>query len=229
MKKFIILILASFLILFVSSVGAQPKQIKLGFQGGLNFTNLSIDPTPQGADLGMRTAFLFGGIFNYGFSPMLSLQVEPAFIQRGSSLDATTNEGGATQKFESTITVNYLDIPVLVKASFKAGKVKPFLLAGVSAAFLLGDVKWKVDKATNNGQDVTSQLPSNQKEQTKKGKSTDFLLNFGGGIMIPVGKADIFIEGQYNLGLTNINDESNDTSTIKNSGIQVKAGALFSL
>jgi hypothetical protein len=47
--------------------------------------------------------------------------------------------------------------------------------------------------------------------------------------MIPVGQVDIFIEGQYNLGLTNVNNAPADDTKIKTRGIQIKAGALFPL
>ena len=48
--------------------------------------------------------------------------------------------------------------------------------------------------------------------------------------MIPVGQVEIFVEGQYNLGLTNVNDEpAPEQPEVKNRGIQIKAGALFAL
>ena len=229
MKKLIVLISAFLLTFLVSSLNAQIKNIKLGLQGGSNFATNGMDPTPTGQDVGIRTGLLFGGIFNYSFSPMFSLQIEPAYIQRGSSLDVTTMINGMTQKSEGSRSVNYLDIPVLVKASFGAGKVKPFAVAGVSAAFLLGDAKYTIDKVTQNGQDITNQLSSDQKENTLKTKSTDFLLNVGGGVTIPVGKADIFIEGQYNLGIIDLNDNPEINTVIVNGGLQLKVGALFSL
>jgi opacity protein-like surface antigen len=227
MKKFFVLLLASLLTFLVSPTDAQ---VKLGLQAGINLADVSVDPLPTGWETSMRTAFMVGGIFNYNFSPILSLQAEPAYIQKGAAVDATTTEDGMNIKFEATYSANYIDVPVLLKASFGNEQVKPFLLAGASVAILLGDVKITIDKATVGGQDVTSQIPSSDKEQTQKGKSTDFVLNFGGGVMIPVAQqVDIFVEGQYNLGLTNVNDEPNDDTKIKTRGIQIKAGALFSL
>lgn len=77
--------------------------------------------------------------------------------------------------------------------------------------------------------DVTNLIPSDEREQLLETKSTDFILNFGGGVLIPAGKVNIFIEGQYNLGLTDLNDEPNDDMKIKSTGIQIKAGVLFPL
>jgi len=226
MKKFFLLSLTFLLAFFVLPINAQ---VKLGLQAGVNLADISMDPTPTGLETSLRTGLLFGGILNYNFSPLLSLQVEPAYIQKGAAVDASMTEDGVNIKIEATFSANYVDIPVLLKASFGNQQIKPFLLAGASVAFLLGDVKLNIDKATANGQDVTNILTKEQKEQIQKSKSTDFVLNFGAGVLIPIGQADIFIEGQYNLGLTNVNDEPGDNTKIKTKGIQIKAGALFSL
>jgi hypothetical protein len=223
------------LVTFISIFAFQPvnAQLKLGVQGGINLADVSMDPKQPGFETGTRIGFVAGGIINYSFSPLLGLQAEPAFIQKGSSIDIseaiTGPQGVINVKGEGTISINYIEIPVLLKLTFPTQQVKPFLLAGASVSFLSGDAKLTLDKVTGNGIDVTNQLTSEQKEQTMKSKSTDFVLNFGGGLMIPVNLIDIFIEGQYNLGLTNINDEPNDDTKIKNKGIQIKAGVLFSL
>jgi hypothetical protein len=136
-------------------------------------------------------------------------------------------------KIEATFTADYLDIPVLLKASFGDGPVKPYLLAGATIAFLLGDTKLEMDKVivTIDGrdEDITSEIPSDEREEKVETKSTDFILNFGGGVLIPLGQVNIFIEGQYNLGLTDVNDEPDDITEIKTTGIQIKAGVLFPL
>ena len=180
-------------------------------------------------EIGTRTGLLFGGILFYSFSPVLGLQVEPAYVQKGASIEQTEIEEGNTIKIEATLAADYIDIPVLLKASFGDGPVKPYVLAGASVAFLLGDAMLEIDKTTLNGDDVTSQIPSDEREQKIETKSTDFILNFGGGVIIPLGQVNIFIEGQYNLGLTDVNDEPDDITEIKTTGIQIKAGVMFPL
>jgi len=160
---------------------------------------------------------------------VLGLQVEPAYVQKGASIEQTEIEEGNTIKIEATLAADYIDIPVLLKASFGDGPVKPYVLAGASVAFLLGDAMLEIDKTTLNGDDVTSQIPSDEREQKIETKSTDFILNFGGGVIIPLGQVNIFIEGQYNLGLTDVNDEPDDITEIKTTGIQIKAGVMFPL
>ena len=230
MKKTATVLIMLAALLFMTNGVAQ---VQLGLQAGANFADVTMDPTQEGFETSMKTGFLFGGMLFYSFSPILGLQVEPAYVQKGAKVDLSLSEAGETVQAEATLTADYIDIPVLLKASFGDGPVKPYLVAGASIAFLLGDVELELDKATINGQDVTSMIPSDERTQKLETKSTDFILNFGGGVIIPLGQVNIFIEGQYNLGLTDVNDETPEPGdvepTIKTTGIQIKAGVMFPL
>ena len=225
-KKATVLIMLAALLFMTNGVA----QVQLGLQAGANFANVTQDPEQEGVELGTRTGFLIGGILFYSFSPILGLQVEPAYVQKGAKVDMS----GSNWKQEATLTADYIDIPVLLKASFGDGPVKPYLVAGASVAFKLGDALFEIDKVIYNGEDITSEyLSNNASEDTVKTKSTDFILNFGGGVIIPLGQVNIFIEGQYNLGLSDVNDETPESgepeTTIKTTGIQIKAGVMFPL
>lgn len=224
MKKLFLLSYIFILALLIKPLNAQ---VQVGVQAGINLTDLNL--TQEGFKTAIRTRAILGGILTYNFSPVLGLQVEPAYVQKGAEVNFSIIESGVTIDAEATISADYVDIPVLLKASFVAGPIKPYLIAGGSVAFLLGDVKLKIDKATINGQDVTDMIPSDEREQTLKTKSTDYILSFGGGISIPVGLLNVFIEGRYDLGLTDLNDDPADDTKIKSRGIQIKAGLLFSL
>ena len=175
----------------------------------------------------MRTGFLLGGVIFVNFSPILGLQFEPAYVQKGASLEQSETIEGYTVAIEGAFTADYLDIPVLLKVSLGDGPVKPYLVGGATIALLLGDGMLEIDKATINGQDVTSMIPSDEREEKVEVKSTDFIFDVGGGLTIPLGQVDLFIEAQYNIGLTNINDDPDDETEIKTTGIQVKAGVMF--
>jgi len=230
MKKTATVLIMLAALLFMTNGVAQ---VQLGLQAGVNLGNITMDPTQEGLELGTRTGFMFGGMLFYSFSPILGLQVEPAYVQKGATADMSMTVLDYTAKIEATYTADYLDLPVLLKASFGDGPVKPYLLAGATIAFLLGDTKLEMDKVTvtidGQDQDITNEIPSDEREQKVETKSTDFILNFGGGVLIPLGQVNIFIEGQYNLGLTDVNDEPDDITEIKTTGIQIKAGVLFPL
>ena len=230
MKKTATVLIMLAALLFMTNGVAQ---VQLGLQAGANFANVTQDPTEAGFELNTQTGFLFGGILFYSFSPMWGLQVEPAYVQKGAKFEQSGTEDGMTLLMEGAFTTDYIDLPVLLKASFGSGPVKPYLVAGATVAFKLGEATSEIDKITINGEDFTSMIPSDERKDTIKTKSTDFILNFGAGVIIPLGKVNIFIEGQYNLGVSDVNDETPEPGepeiTIKTTGIQIKAGVMFPL
>ena len=226
MKNLFLLSLIVLLTLFIPPLNAQ---VHLGLQAGANLADVTMDPTQPGVETSIRTGVVFGGILIYSFSPVLGLQVEPAYVQKGAVVDESQTVEGLTLQTKATLTADYLDIPVMLKASFGDGPAKPYLLAGASVAFLLGDAILEIDNVTINGQDITSMIPSDEREEKLETKSTDFILNFGGGVVV----YNVFIELQYNLGLLDVSDEAPEPGevdiTIKTTGFQIKAGVLFPL
>jgi hypothetical protein len=232
MKKLFLLLHIILLAFFAQPLNAQ---VQLGVQAGLNLTDFNMELTQENFETAMRTRAIVGGIISYNFSPGLALQFEPAYVQKGAIVDFPYSEGGITADVEVSVSANYLDLPILLKASFLDGPIRPYLLAGGSIALLLGDAKIKVEKATINGQDVINMIPPDEREQTLELKNTDYILSFGGGITIPLSLFELFIEGRYDLGMTNVYDlPDNETTVIplnelKTTGIQIKAGLLFTL
>jgi len=233
MKKLFLLSGILLLALLIKPLNAQ---VQIGVQAGINLTDINMDLTTQeGFNTAMRTRAIMGGIITYNFSPMLSLQLEPAYVQKGATVNFPYSEGGFTADVEVSVSANYLDIPILLKASFLDGPVRPYLLAGGSVDLLLGDAKINVEKASINGQDVLDLIPPDEREQTLELKNTDYILSFGAGITIPLSLFELFIEGRYDLGLTNVYEAPVDATTVipinelKTTGIQIKAGLLFTL
>ncbi len=210
MKNLFLLSLIVLLTLFIPPLNAQ---VHLGLQAGANLADVTMDPTQSGVETSMSDGFMFGGILIYSFTPVLGLQVEPAYVQKGAVVDVSQTVEGLTLKTKATLTADYLDIPVMLKASFGDGPAKPYLLAGASVAFLLGDAILEID----------------EREEKLETKSADFILNFGGGVVV----YNVFIELQYNLGLLDVSDEAPEPGevdmTIKTTGFQIKAGVLFPL
>jgi hypothetical protein len=227
MKKLHLLSCTFILALLIRPLNAQ---VQIGVQAGVNLTDINANlTTEEGFNTAMRTRAIMGGIISYNFLPMLSLQAEPAYVQKGADANFSIVESGLNVDIKANISANYIDIPILLKVSLPTDFIKPYLIAGGSVAFLLGDAKLKVDEASVNGQDVLSLVPDNLREQTLQLKSTDYILCMGGGLTIPIGLLNIFVEGRYDLGLTNINNDPTDDTEFKTTGVQIKAGILFSL
>ena len=226
MKKYPFLI-GFCLILFLILPGfGQTNQI--GLVAGLNLGNVDISPSPgDEVDLGYRTGFAFGGCLYFAFSPTFGLQVEPTYMQKGSKV--TIKEDN--DRLEGTLKANYIDIPALLKISLSQGNTQPYVMAGVDVAIKLGDANLVYDKIVIDGMDVTSLVPENEREEELPTKSTDFGVNFGAGIQFPIGNNQLFVEGQYNIGLVNVADEPGDDDVVevKTKGIQIKVGILFPL
>lgn len=222
---FVIVIIA---VLFHPSISAQHGA---GIIGGMNFAKLNIDPQDDRMEIQPRNGLVLGGILNIGITQLLSLQFEPAYMQKGAEATIDFYEEGYTIKIEETVEAAYIDLPILLRATLQSKDVQPYLMGGFTLDFLLGDVKEVLNKITINGVDYTNQVPANEREQELTSNGFDFCVNFGGGLSIPMKSFIIILEGQYSLGLLDVNDERvapDEVKTkIRNHGFQAKAGILF--
>ena len=197
-------------------------QVNLGVLGGLNLANLDVDPEPETwKKKSNRTAFGFGGVLDYSLNESIALRLEPMYLQKGAIIEDT---GEGNMIYEIEWKGAYLEIPMLVKYSFGASDIKPYIIAGPTIGFNLS-AKAKFTMGDFSEEDDV-------KDDTK---STDFGLGFGAGMSLPMGNNSIFIEARYALGLTNIEDgsqsdpEDNTESETKTKGIQIFAGITFPL
>lgn len=225
-KFFFVIVIIS--VLFHQNVSAQHG---IGIMGGMNFAKLNIDPQDESMEIQPRNGLLLGGILNIGITQFLSLQFEPSYMQKGAEVILDFYEEGYTFKIEETVEAAYIDIPVLLRATLQTKDVQPYLLGGFTLDFLLGDVKEVLNKITINGVDYTNQVPANEREHEITSNAFDLCVNFGGGLSILMQSFSLMLEGQYSLGLLDINDESvssNEVKTkIRNHGFQAKAGIIF--
>lgn len=107
----------------------------------------------------------------------------------------------------------------MLKVTFPLTEVRPYLLAGPVLS---------VNMSAN--QDNTPQCgPSTTTDISNFITGTDFDITFGGGVGFKVTpKVEMYVQFGYMLGLSNIL-KNNTTTTIKNNGIQITAGAMFGL
>lgn len=206
MKKLLIVLFA----LALFSISAQ-AQMQLGLKAGLNLANLSGD---DAGSPDSKTAFAFGGFFAYQFSPMFAIQPEIYYSMKGAT-DKMTVEGAT---IDLTYTFDYIEIPLLVKfmIPIQGSNVKPDIFAG---PYLGINTTAKV-KGEYQG--------DSQEEDIEDFKSSEFGLQFGGGVGFPVGNGELGFDVRYIMGLTNIFDVESDPD-IKNSVINFNLFYAFSL
>ena len=206
MKKLFTLL---FLVCLFSTVSFA--QMQAGLKAGVNISNLSGD---DAGSPDSKTGFAFGGFFMYQFSPMFAIQPEAYYTMKG----ATEKMDFSGTTVDLTYTLDYIEIPVLFKflIPIQGSGVRPAIFAG---PFLGINTTAKV-KAEFDGQ--------SQEEDLTDTKSTEFGLQFGGGIGFPVGKGELGVDLRYILGLSTI-DDSADEADVKNNVININLYYGFSL
>jgi len=227
MKKISVLFLLP--LLFILFMPKANGQVKIGVQTGINVTDLNVDLSQEGFKTATRTRFIAGGILTFDFIPLLTLQFEPAYIQKGATVNFQFVENNITADIEGTISANYVELPLLLKLTIPSVIIKPYLLAGGSVAFKVGDAKLNVEKATVNGVDFIDFVPAEERDQTLQVKNNDYIVSFGAGVELPISLISLLVEARYDIGLTNLNNDPTDDTEYKTRGLQVKAGILVGL
>ncbi len=202
-----------FTLLFVLSIFSIMSfaQMQAGLKAGLNLANLSGD---DAGSPDSKTAFAFGGFFAYQFSPMFAIQPEIYYSMKGAT-DNMTFEGATV---DITYTFDYIEIPLLLKfmIPIQGSNIKPAIFAGPHVAI---NTTAKV-KAEYQG--------DSQEEDIEDFKSSEFGLQFGGGVGFPVGKGELGFDIRYIMGLSTIFDVEGDPD-VKNSVINFNLYYAFSL
>jgi len=190
-------IVLSLLLVGLAVMHSQAQGIHLGVKAGANIFKVD----GQGYDQGFHFGYNVGAFANLNFTSSWGIQPELLWNQTnyrtGTQFNSIYPDGVNDVKGK----LNYLSIPILL--SFKPVPLLS-LQAGPQFGILLNQDKNLVD---------------NGKDAFKKG---DFSLVGGAQLNI----ANIVVGGRYVIGLTDINDVSNDQKW-KNQGFQVYAEFKF--
>ncbi len=185
-------LLAAILCLFIGSSAFAQIPFKVGIRGGLDIANLSFDPDlPSGWNKSSRLGYKFGAMAELGFIPMIALQIEAMYAQKGAEVETNVAVGNTTTNVKSTSTANVLEVPILLKFRLPVpGSITPYIFAGPNIAFILSSKL----KAEGNGQSIETDT----KDETS---STNFAVDFGAGIEFKVAPfTSLLLDGRYSLG-----------------------------
>lgn len=136
------------LIFLVNVVYAQDDQsdrsgLSYGARIGATVSNFSNEQPHTSAKLGL----LIGGVIEYGFSDILSVQAEPSYMQQGGRFvrfSDDTRFGSDGSLFDlyttnSDVTLHTLDLPILAKYWLpKFGDIQPNIVLGPAISYTLG-------------------------------------------------------------------------------------------
>lgn len=181
------------IVMGVQSIGTT----RLGIQGGLNFANASTDPEASPA-LTSRQGITGGAFFEMWIGPMLFLQGEVNYVQRGA-------EQGTT-----VLKYDYASFASLLKLSPSLPFFKPFVFIGPRLDFKL--------KAVNEVAGVATDATNI--------KSFDAGLDMGAGIELKMmfWPFNFFVEGRYSIGFLDVDDTA---ASFKHKGFMLLGGFII--
>ena len=214
------------LLLCISVVSFGQIRFALGPKLGINFSSISSDPAVQGSS--GRTTILFGSAFELMFAKNFGIQIEPSYATKGSTAD---NVQIPTQNgiVVANLIVGYKEIqfPILFKAKFLEGPVKPYVLAGPNLGIVASA---NLNIAPGQG----AQFQAQDVDIKSSTSGMDFGLDFGGGAEFRVApKVAITGDIRYSLGLSNLDNSTPQQGQVQGStktrGFQILFGALFQI
>lgn len=221
-----IIIKTAFILIAVSFLPLAAQNY-VGVTGGANISNFRLNVRDaDDVTAKSRTLYGFGAAFGLQLSEGIYLHTEPMFLQKGSRIDDNDPED-----LDVDITMEFIEVPVMLKFEFGDQAVKPFFMGGASMGFLLS--------STLEAESAGFPFSGDVKDITN---STNFSGVVGAGVSIDAGKATILLEGLYNHGFTNLNKGGDfelrsgnivETGNLDprdeffTKGFQVQAGVVF--
>jgi hypothetical protein len=204
-----------FILLFLAVFVNQElcSQILIGPKAGLSLGVFSIANQASDASNSLRIGFLFGSAIEARISDMFSIQIEPAYNQKGALI--SFNDG------ETKIRFGYVQIPLTLKVRFENQPITPYLFVGPNVGFLLSA------KAESN---LNSPMHIEYIEYDEKpnSKETDVAIDFGAGCEYNMSTSLILTaDVRYSLGIYDIDKTSR--GAVKTRCIQILIGTLIPL
>ena len=183
---------------------ASAQGLAIGAKGGVNIASQQVTDDGGGPSLDSRIGFVGGAFVTFPIASWLDVQAEGLYSQKGARL--------TFMGIESTLELDYLEVPVLARVRFGSGHWRYYAAGGPSMGVRLRARARTTFSGSTEDVDVADQV-----------ERSDFGIAMGGGVEI----GRLVIEGRYTLGLTDIDKDKTDTSHTKNRAIAVTAGVRF--
>lgn len=217
MRKVFSLATVTVLSLFLAFQPLDAQGVGIGFEAGLNVSDLSVDSDGNGTEFDAETGFRAGGVLRYDFAPVIGIQTGASYSQKGAAFE---NDGGTSQDIE----LEYLEVPLLLQLNIPTGPapVNPRLFAG-------GTVNIEIACNSTQADEESECSVAQVAGQDFEPKSTDVGFLFGAGLDFPAGPGALTVDLRFDLGLSDINDVADNPNDLKNRNFQATAGYLISL
>jgi hypothetical protein len=180
---------------------------------------------------GFAPGLLVGIGLDVPLNDKFSVHPELTFVQRGYRDKYSESYSGDTETIESTLVLNYFEIPALLRFKFGGGKLQGFLNGGVALGIgISGKYKTKYDYSGSGGSysssgsiDIKFGKADNEFEEgTSIPNRFDVGVQIGGGVIIA---KKIIVDMRFSRGLTNLEK----TLTTKHRVFQFSVASPFAL
>jgi hypothetical protein len=217
MKKVLLFVMAVSFGLYVSAQG-----ISVGAKFGPGFSNVhgSADmKDAKGNKINHALVVPHFGVFaTYGFSDLISAQVELNYAGKGYKIKGHDDGVNINQNF----SIKYIEIPILAKATF--GEDWPVQVFGEIGPFV----------GFNTGATIDGNKYIGTYKVKDEVKGIDFGFIFGaGGIFMILDNLGVLVDMRYTLGLVDINDYPDgydgEKNSVKTGVFNIDFGAVFYL
>lgn len=167
-----------------------PAQIELGLQAGLNQSGANLDFSNLNlSDVQSIPGTRFAGIIHLRSNKRISLQSELALTQRGFAFDTDSVS-------VRSLVSSYLELPLMVRANLKLGKLRVHVAAGPSGSLLVGANQVDQVNGQPDAQQALDIIDSFQR--------IDLSFNAGAGVGVKLGPGWLELAARSSLGLTDI-------------------------
>jgi hypothetical protein len=169
---------------------AVQAQIALGVRAGYNNSTLSVEEDGVSSeDFNSRSGFHGGVDLAVMFGPMFGVEVGGQYSQKGAT--------GDFDGTDVTLKIDYIDVPVVFAVNVPTNsQIAPRFFAGGVASF---EASCKL-AAGSISADCSDEDIGARKSMYVAGI-------FGAGIAVAAGPGSFIVQGDYQLGLTNMSDE----------------------
>lgn len=193
-----------FLLLLFSITELHAQESSFGIKGGASAYQITSEFGDISSTSDRKIGFEAGIFADFPINRLLSIQPEAVFSQKGG--EETSQSLG-----NSSITLNYIDVPLLLKINAPVeGMLQPFIFGGPYAGYLV--------EATSEAEGGSQDL-------------TDFLNEIHYGIKLGLGVniGSLLIDARYDMGIANLYKEDEDLGGADSDFKITTAGFVLSL
>jgi len=216
-------------LLFFASCLSLPEtlsaQWSLGFGGGFNLAYSNLTFQEDLSNINHRSNLVGLSIalpIEVPSGKMFSLRTGLVFIQKGTRFNYL--EAGPGRFYDTKYIMDYLEIPILAKATFSVRPFNIYVLGGGQAGYAVNMRVVRI--STNPDIPIKETFPVDFKEAGISRMEPSFVM--GGGVEAKIAKdRRIFVEMQYHFGIRDISQRP-DTEVF-NEGRTFNMGILIPL